>query len=266
MGTNTPAPRTSRRQQLALKGPPEERSFGPQVRERKRRGTTKLREGLSVKAGKWNVEPQTDVTLVVRKHICNSWAPWHYFLLAEPVFTWGGGKAKGECGDQTCLPRSRLSLPISLGNFFRNAPTVAANLVAPLLPFWGCWLQTNFTWKLFLSNVYYGNILFTTCVKTIKHEKADLSNVFFFLKDLENILHSYFERFLYLASLNMIWEVNKSKQQTQQKKERSHNADFEPGQNVWVWNTLTQWCIWKCCTFGCETGNSARWVKGFEDG
>lgn len=124
------------------------------------------------------------------------------------------GRRKG----QGAMRRPNLFSPlqvvsIKLGNIFRNASDVAANLVAPLLPFWGCWLRTNFTWRLFLSNIYYGNILFTTCPKPVKHEKANLSNVFFFvfLKNLENILHSYFEQFLYLASLNMIWEVKKSK-------------------------------------------------------
>lgn len=49
---------------------------------------------------------------------------------------------------------SKLYLSVIWGSFFRKAPPVAANLVAPLLPRWGCWLRTNFfTWKLFLTNI-----------------------------------------------------------------------------------------------------------------
>lgn len=139
-------------------------------------------EGLCVNAGKLNLKPQSWHDFDCQKMHLQLLDSWTLVLLTEQVSgsrRWGGGKAKGQCGDQTCFLRSRWSLPIRLGNVFRNAPDVAANLVAPLLPFWGCWLRTNFTWRLFLSNIYYGNILFTTCPKPVKHEKANLSNVFF---------------------------------------------------------------------------------------
>lgn len=79
---------------------------------------------------------------------------------------------------------------------------------------------------------------------------------FFFLKDSGNILHRYFKQLLYLASLSLIREVNKSKQQTQQKRKRSHNAGFEPVQNAWVWNTFV---------FGnAASRKQCRWVKGLK--
>jgi len=79
--------------------------------------------------------------------------------------------------------------------FSRKALPVAANLVAPLLPCWGCWLRINFMWKLFLTNISYGNILFTACAKSIKREKADLGTVlllFFFPQGLREYFAQIF--------------------------------------------------------------------------
>lgn len=80
---------------------------------------------------------------------------------------------------------------------------------------------------------------------------------FFFLKDLENILHSYFKQFLYLASLNMIWEVNKSKRQTQRKKERKKEATMQV-------LSLSKMCGFEICSLGDVFKNAAHSAERLE--